>query len=316
MGGKSKIKTHASKEAMRWADDGKVGDIVQEPTSQGNKFDLRMQEEEDGTLAARKIVDKIKERGVALVQANAPKDLVMAANEEAEALWEDNAFLPPLRVHDDRTMLEAPLWQQTLQDEEKVFWIRPKDKDTSSKTQVTNGLRILSDKIAEFGGGLGELLHKEMGVHFDRFGHAMLSCYTGDRTYALHLDNCHGEEEDEEGFPDNGMRLTLVYFINMYWNPIKRDNGGGLDFYLTDPQAAPSAAGDVKSAKVLRIAPHADTLALFLSERMAHRVVQTQGDQKWFCLTMWCLNGEAMGRATKKLIMRRQAKKDEDSDED
>jgi len=314
--GKEKIKTKASKEAMRWADDGKVGEIVQEPTSQGNKFDLRMQEEEDGVLAARKIVDKLKERGVCLVQANAPKDLVMAANDEAESLWEDGVFQPPLRVHDDRTMLEAPLWKHTLQDEEKVHWIRPKDKDTSSKAHMANAMRILADKIAEFGGGLGELLDKELGLRFDRFGHAMLSCYTGDRTYALHLDNCHGDEDDEGVLPDNGMRLTLVYYINMYWNPIKRDNGGGLDFYLTDPQSAPSSAGDVKSAKVLRVAPHADTLALFLSERVAHRVIQTQGDQKWFCLTLWCLNGEAMNRATRKLLAMRQTKEEEEDDLD
>mmetsp|Transcript_23564 Transcript_23564/g.67373 ORF Transcript_23564/g.67373 Transcript_23564/m.67373 type:complete len:316 (-) Transcript_23564:152-1099(-) len=314
--GKSKIKTTASKEAMRWSDDGQVGEIEQEPTFQGNKFDLKMQDEADGTLAARKIVDKLKERGVCLVQANAPKELVMAANEESETLWEESAFVPPLRVHDDRSMLEAPLWQQALHDEEKVYWIRPQGKDTSTKTHMTNALRVLGDKIAEFGGGLGELLQKELGLQFDRFGHGMLSCYTGDRTYALHLDNCHGDEEDEAGLPDNGMRLTLVYFINMYWNPIERKNGGGLDFYLTGPTAAPSSASEVKSAKVLRVAPHADTLALFLSERMAHRVIQTQGDEKWFCLTLWCLNGEAMGRATKKLLAMRQAQKEDSDDED
>jgi len=311
---KTKIKTKASKEAMRWADDGEVGEFAQEPGPQGNKFDIRMENEEDGTLAAKKIVGKLKERGVCLVQANAAQQLVMAAQDEAEGLWEDGEFTPPLRVHDDRSMLEAPLWQQALSDEEKVFWIRPNKDGQAKKAAATNALRALSEKLGEFGGGLSELIQKELGMGYDRFGHGMLSCYTGDQTYSLHLDNCHGDEDDEEAFPDNGMRLTLVYFINMYWNPIKRDNGGGLDVYLTDPKEAPSSASSVKSAKVLRIAPHADTLALFLSERVAHRVIETKGDQKWFCLTMWCLQGEVMSRAMRKLHAR-QARRDEDSDD-
>mmetsp|Transcript_42900 Transcript_42900/g.99353 ORF Transcript_42900/g.99353 Transcript_42900/m.99353 type:complete len:314 (-) Transcript_42900:68-1009(-) len=311
--GKGRIKTTASNEAMRWADDGQVGQMEQEPTSKGNDFDVRMQNEDDGVLAARKIVNRLKERGVCLVQANASQDLVMAAQDEAESLWEDGAFKPPLRVHDDRSMLEAPLWQGALQDEERVYWLRP-SKDSSTKLHATNALRILADKIAEFGGGLGQLLHDELGLDFDRFGHGLLSCYTGDRTYNLHLDNGHGPEDEEDGFPDNGMRLTLVYYVNMYWNPIKRDNGGGLDLYLSDPKILPSA-GQAKSAKVLRVAPHADTLVLFLSERMAHRVIQTQGSQKWFCLTMWCLDGEVMNKAAKKLLMMR-TKQQADSDDE
>ena len=49
---------------------------------------------------------------------------VRAAHDEAEALWEDGEFKPPIRVHDDRSMLEGQLWSHALQDVEKSVWIR------------------------------------------------------------------------------------------------------------------------------------------------------------------------------------------------
>lgn len=311
--GKNKIKTHASGEAMRWADDGHVSEVAREPTFHGNDFDIKMQDEPDGMAATKKIVQIIKERGVCLIQANAPQELVVAAQNDAEELWNDDAFVPPIRVHDDRSMLESQLWHSALQDEEQVVWVNKSEK--SDKTQA---LKMLADNIQQFAGGLGQCLSEELGVNFDRFGQTMLSCYTGDRTYSLHLDNCHGAEEDDRSFPDNGIRLTLVYYINMYWNPIKRENGGGLDVYLSDPKESPSSSASVKNAKVLRIAPHADTLAVFLSDRIAHRVIQTKGDEKRFCMTMWCLHGDTMQKGLRKLLQMRQAteKGDDESDED
>mmetsp|Transcript_52352 Transcript_52352/g.147416 ORF Transcript_52352/g.147416 Transcript_52352/m.147416 type:complete len:310 (+) Transcript_52352:64-993(+) len=308
--GKTKIKTHASREAMRWADDGHPCEVVREPTFHGNDFDVKMQDEPDGALATKKIVDIIKERGVALIQANAPQELVMAAQDDAEHLWSEGLFVPPMRVHDDRSMMERQLWQSALQDDDKVFWVS-KD-DTNDQTKA---LKILSENIQQFAGGLSQCLSQELGVNFDRFGRSMLSCYTGDRTYSLHLDNCHGAEDDDRSLPDNGMRVTLVYYINMYWNPIKLYNGGGLDVHLSDPLEAPSSAS-VKSAKVLRIAPHADTLAVFLSDRIAHRVIQTTGDEKRFCLTMWCLHGDSMQQGLKRLIQMRQSDEKDEDDED
>merc|ERR1740121_1161963 len=103
-------------------------------------------------------------------------------------------------------MLEAQLWNQALADEEKVFWIR---ESADKEKAIINALKLLSKNISDFAGGLAALLEKEMGMKFDRFGNCMLSCYTGDRQYNLHIDNPHGEEEDDDsGLPDNGMRLT------------------------------------------------------------------------------------------------------------
>jgi len=311
-----KIKTKASKEAMRWHDDAPTGDIAKEPTFQGNDFDVRMQEEPDGMAAARKVVDVLKEKGVCLVQANAPQELVVSAYEEAEELYGDGKFRTPLTVYDDHSRLQVQCWSQALQDEERVYWVG--QSEGASSSHITNSLRALAKNIADFGGGLAQLLEEEMGMKFDRFGNCMLSCYTGNRKYATHMDNCHGDDDDEGAFPDNGMRLTLVYFVNLYWDPNNTDNGGGLDVFLSDPKEAPESAAAAKGCKRLRIAPHADTLAVFLSERMAHQVIATSGDEKWFAMTVWCLNGPAMMQMSKRLHGMRTAgrRKDDDSDSD
>lgn len=317
MSGKAaKIKTKASKEPMRWADDGSGeadGPIFREPTAQGNTFDVRMSEEADGVLAAKKIVASIKERGACVCQANAPDQLLEAAYYEACELWDEGAFSPPFRVHDDRSMLEAQLWSQALKDEEKVVWIR---ESGPQSLKGMNALKLLSKNMSDFAAGLSQSLEQELGMTFDRIANAMLSCYTGDRRYTLHLDNAHEEEEDSGGLPDNGMRLTCTYYLNPHWD---FDEGcqGGLDLFLTDPKETPSSAASVKKAPILRVAPHADTLVMFSSERCAHRVIPTAGKEaKWFTLTIWTLCGKAANEMTKKVMAMRQQARKEDSDDD
>eukprot|EP00439_Symbiodinium_sp_Y106_P017121 s6054_g2.t1 len=209
---------------MRWADGDSEGPIERGPTETGNDFDIRMQEEPDGMLAAEKIVQVLKEKGVCVVQANAPLPLVSSAYEEAESLWEEGEFKPPLRVHDDRSLLEAQLWQQALQDGsfgvrsgytyslffgdksdvDKAVWIRESD---SKAIQLKNALKLLGRNMADFCAGLGPLLEKEIGVSFDRLGQPLLTCYTGDRQYSVHIDNPHSG--DDAGLPDNGMRALV-----------------------------------------------------------------------------------------------------------
>mmetsp|Transcript_109177 Transcript_109177/g.216772 ORF Transcript_109177/g.216772 Transcript_109177/m.216772 type:complete len:327 (+) Transcript_109177:92-1072(+) len=318
-----KIKTKASKEAMRWgADDGSTSaELAQQPGLGGNDFDVLMQHEADGVLAAKKIVAKLKERGVCLCQANAPQQLVVAAYDEAESLWEEGNFVPPLRVHDDASLLESRLWRPALQDEDRVYWVKgsPEGGEATAGTAAlaTNALRLLAGNLKDFGAGLNDQLQSQLGLSFNRLGQTMLSCYTGDRTYALHLDNCHGSEDEDGGsvLPDNGLRLTLVYYINLYWDPETGYNGGGLDVHLTDPSKTPESAAAARGTRALRIAPHADTLAIFLSDRMAHRVVETKGTDPRFCLTLWCLDGEIMQKAARTLnTMRVAQRQTDDSD--
>jgi len=281
------------------------------PTESGNVFDIRMSGEPDGALAAGKIVDVIAARGVCICEANAPPQLLEAAYDEALQLWEDGAFGPPFRVHDDRSMMEAQFWDRTLKDEEKVVWIKQSGPDT---LKGANALKLLTKNMADFAAGLGELLHKRLNVQFDRMMNAMLSCYTGDRQYMLHLDNAHGQAEGP-AFPDNGMRVSCTYYINPHWDASEGCQGG-LDLFLTDPKQVPTSAA-AKKAPRSRVAPQADTLAIFLSERMAHQIIPTKGkDLKWFALTVWGLNGEAMQAMGRKLMAMRQPQPKADSDDD
>lgn len=300
---KSKIKTTASKEAARFSDDGKAAQVLRSPGDNGNDFDIRMIDEADGLKAATKIIQVLKEKGVCVILANAPQELLLAAYREANDLWEDGNFGPPMRISDDRSKLEAMCWQDALYNEEKVCYIRTKE-DSEEAMQSKAALRALMNNMADFGAGLGEGIAQELGVKFDRYGHAMLSCYTGDKSYRLHIDNPHQcGDPDRPTVADNGLRLSMAYYINPHWDPELGDCAGGLDVYLTDPKEIPHSAASAKSAGKHRIAPHADTLILFLSERMAHHVIPTSGrSDRWFCMTMWYLDGKAQAEAPKRLL--------------
>ncbi|CAK9084948.1 unnamed protein product [Durusdinium trenchii] len=106
----------------------------------------------------------------------------------------------------------------------------------------------------------------------------------------------HGVKRgDEDGDEEEGdAEERLVYYINPHWDPDSGYNGGGLDVFLTDPRDAPPSASTARKAPKFRIAPHADTLAIFLSERMAHQVVETMGKERMYCLTMWCFDQFAL----------------------
>jgi len=304
------VKTKASKEAMRWADDGAEGPIERSPSDAGNDFDIRMQEEPDGMLAAQKIVQVLKERGFCLVQANAPIPLIQTAFEEAESLWEEGEFKPPIRVHDDRSLLEAQLWSHALQDVERSVWIREGD---SKAIHLKNALKLLGRNMADFCAGLGPLLEKELGVRFDRLGQPLLTCYTGDATHRVHIDNPHDGEEGS--LPDNGMRVSCTYYINPCWDP-EGDNQGGMDIYMTDPSITSSSSSARKCPRT-RVAPHMDTLVLHLSERIVHQMLPTTGSSdRWYSLQLWALNRDAMQQMSRKLLAMRQPAKEPDSDDD
>lgn len=284
--GKKRIQTTASTEVTRLAEDKDLG-ISYGPGPDGNKFDIFMQEETDGVVAAERISRILKKRGVCLCEANAPPELLSQAFDEAEVLWKAGEFGPPMQVFDSDSQFEAQLWQQVLyQDEQKVLWMS--DEAASSKRQM-DALKLLSQNMLEFSRGLGDILAQETGINFSHSWNAMLSCYTGNRSYALHIDNPH-KSGGPMDLPDNGLRVTLVYYINPQWDPDSGYNGGGLDVFLTDPNSAPPSASTARKAPKLRIAPHADTLAIFLAERMAHQVVETMGKERMYCLTMWCFD--------------------------
>lgn len=249
----------------------------------GNLFDVRMSEEPDGTAAAEKVVWYLKQKGMVLVEANAPHELLTAAFEECQNLAELGEFKAPLTVFNMQGIQEAQ-WMHDCLSGEKSIWLK-KDK-TDGETEKT-ALRILDENITNFGLGLLPILKNELGIEIDRNSLGMVHYYGGDQSYDLHVDNPHLCKRT----PDSGLRLTAAYYINPHWDPYAGDNGGGLHLYLTDPRSAPEHASEARKATKLVIAPHADTLVMWLSDKMAHEVIPTKGDDKWFCISKWFIDG-------------------------
>lgn len=268
-----------------------------------------MHEHRNGQACIRQIVRTMKETGICTVEANAPMELLSAAYEEAEKLWKDGAFGPAWQVFDESSRVEAQLFNPAMPDEDKVIWLRG---ETHARSMTA--LKSLQKNMSDFSTGLIERLAQEMGVKYDCFWDAMVSCYTGDRRYDCHIDNPH--RGNLGNYPDNGMRLTMLYYINPHWEPSSGDNGGGVDIFLTDPSKVPKSASEAKNAPKLRVAPHSDTLVLLLSERMAHQVVPTKGKKRWYCMTLWCFETKELDKAHQRFHdIRRRELAASDSDE-
>jgi len=260
--------------------------------------DIEMSEEPDGFEAAEKICEVLTKQGVCVCEANAPYEVLVSAYDEATNLYNSRCFTPCMDGM-GASELEIELWQRTLyQDEAQSCWIA----EASEHIDKMKNLRLLAQNLQTFATSLGEPLGRLAGVHSNSMWDAMLACYTGDRTYAFHLDN--PANDDDHSLPDNGLRLTLCYYINPQWDPRSNYNGGGLDVFLTNPSKPPTSSAAARRADRLRIAPHADTLAVFLSQRMAHQMIQTKGTDKWFCLWMWCMDEATMGEFPQKVVDR------------
>eukprot|EP00411_Alexandrium_monilatum_P081428 CAMPEP_0175625298 /NCGR_PEP_ID=MMETSP0096-20121207/70395_1 /TAXON_ID=311494 /ORGANISM="Alexandrium monilatum, Strain CCMP3105" /LENGTH=681 /DNA_ID=CAMNT_0016930627 /DNA_START=110 /DNA_END=2153 /DNA_ORIENTATION=- len=225
------------------------------PDEGGNHFDVELGAESSMHSALEKLVDALARRGVCTCEANSPLELLRSAYDEASALWEAGEFEPPCSHMDSRP--EEKIWHDALfQSEDVVHWVR---EDTRGRFE-TPSLQILSENMWCLCRLMAEELQHQMGIAYTHLWSAMLSCYHGDKTYSLHLDNPNGVEA---GIPDNGLRLSMCYYLSPYWvpGPSPVSNcAGGLDVHLTEPWETPSSLAVARRAPVMRIAPHADTL--------------------------------------------------------
>mmetsp|Transcript_96061 Transcript_96061/g.299660 ORF Transcript_96061/g.299660 Transcript_96061/m.299660 type:complete len:790 (+) Transcript_96061:30-2399(+) len=114
------LKSKVCSGKTRWTDSQEIP-LLRKPGIEGNEFDILMGGEPDGALAARKIADIIKERGVCLVEANAPSDLLCAAYEEAEKMYK---ALPGDSVRDPSADLWWALPRGLLDDDEATDFVQ------------------------------------------------------------------------------------------------------------------------------------------------------------------------------------------------
>merc|ERR1712176_917344 len=91
------------------------------PGPNGNPFDAAI----TGVSghAAMEVAGVLKKQGVCVCEGNMSFELLSAAFNEAEMLWNTGGFVPPMQDM-GATELEACIWQQVLyEDEKKVFWV-------------------------------------------------------------------------------------------------------------------------------------------------------------------------------------------------
>jgi hypothetical protein len=202
------LKHKTSGGATRMAD-AKEGPLVRQPGPNGNDFDLYMSEHPDPMEASTKVADLLKEQGVCVAEANAPYDLLSQAYEEAEKLYKGGSFQPPMQDM-GATEIVATIWQNVLyQDEKKACWL--------GENCDAEGLKALGLNMQEVARNLLQPLSRKLKVNWNAMWDGLLTCYTGNQSYNFHLDNpsC----SDESSLPDNGIRLSVAYFINPHWNP-------------------------------------------------------------------------------------------------
>merc|ERR1711878_185490 len=98
-------------------------------------------------------------------------------------------------------------------------------------------LLVLNKNIVGFCRGLSSMLDGQLDIKYTHLWSSMLACYTGNQSYHFHIDNPEGSA----GLPENGLRLSLCYFINPHWDNEGDYHSGGIDVYLTDQNGKPAS---------------------------------------------------------------------------
>lgn len=227
---------------------------------------------------AQRVVECLQRRGVCVIRAGADRAFQRALAIEARLLWDSGEF-----GEAQKGQPEVPggeVGYEARQD--RVVWLSA--AWTRQHDRRCKALKVLDSQLSEFGQGLKALLEEQLGLALRQRSCGMLACYAGDEApgvgYGFHVDNpyltCMAT-------PDDGRRLTLVYFLNQAWEP---RNGGALQVCLSDPRRPPSTASEALQHPRLTVAPEADTLVAFFSHTMFHAVLPVV-DRKRFALSTW-----------------------------
>ncbi|CAE7460113.1 MTR1 [Symbiodinium sp. CCMP2456] len=146
-------------------------------------------------------------------------------------------------------------------------------------------LKVLDTQLGDFGWG------EQLGLTLTKRTPGMLSCYDGktvpDAQYGFHVDNPY---LTNMGVPDDGRRLTLVYYIaDGPWNVEQAavDLPEKFEVCLSDPRRAPSSTAEALTHDLFTVAPEGDTLVAFFSHTMFHAVLPVSGRKPRFALSTW-----------------------------
>lgn len=217
---------------------------------------------------AQVVVNKLKERGVCVIKAGADRSFQRAVHMEAKQLWDAGAYTSaskgsPSTPGGSEIQFNAR--------DDKVICLSSAVMDALGKK--AQALKVLDTQLGDFGWGVHKLLEEQLGLTLTKRTPGMLSCYDGktvpDAQYGFHVDNPY---LTNMGVPDDGRRLTLVYYIaDGPWD-VEQD-GGALQVCLSDPRRAPSSTAEALTHDLFTVAPEGDTLVVFFSHTMFHAVL-------------------------------------------
>lgn len=231
---------------------------------------------------AQVVVNKLKERGVCVIKAGADRSFQRAVHMEAKQLWDAGAYTSaskgsPSTPGGSEIQFNAR--------DDKVICLSSAVMDALGKK--AQALKVLDTQLGDFGWGVHKLLEEQLGLTLTKRTPGMLSCYDGktvpDAQYGFHVDNPY---LTNMGVPDDGRRLTLVYYIaDGPWD-VEQD-GGALQVCLSDPRRAPSSTAEALTHDLFTVAPEGDTLVVFFSHTMFHAVLPVSGTKPRFALSTW-----------------------------
>jgi len=231
---------------------------------------------------AQVVVSKLKERGVCIIKAGADRSFQRAVHMEAKQLWDAGAYTSASKGSPS-TPGGSDIQFNARDD--KVICLSSAVMDALGKK--AQALKVLDTQLGDFGWGVHKLLEEQLGLTLTKRTPGMLSCYDGktvpDAQYGFHVDNPY---LTNMGVPDDGRRLTLVYYIaDGPWD-VEKD-GGALQVCLSDPRRAPSSTAEALTHDLFTVAPEGDTLVAFFSHTMFHAVLPVSGTKPRFALSTW-----------------------------
>lgn len=231
---------------------------------------------------AQRVIDILKERGVAVIKAGADRAFQKALFMESNMLWDGGYF-----GEAQKGMPSKPGSGEVKFDarDDKIIWMTRDWVKTHEKR--SNALKVLDGQLTDFGYGLKTMLEEQLGLNLASRTPGMLACYAGEHApgarYDYHIDNPF---QTAMGVPDDKRRLTLLYYISDGPWDVSKD-GGGLQVALSNPRRAPRTTSEALNFDKMTIAPECDTLVAFWSHTMYHAVLPVMGTRRRFALSAW-----------------------------
>eukprot|EP01043_Picozoa_sp_COSAG02_P063314 COSAG02_NODE_8940_length_2392_cov_2.703009_1_plen_501_part_00 len=231
-----------------------------------------------GAEAMASIASALAAHGLCTCSGLLPPDSAAKARKELATASEHALF---------KTALKGGKAGATPRDD-VVLWLDPGEVLHRS---ALPSLLDVEERLAQLGSGLARVLRVSPGgdaVPLSGRSGAMAACYRNDGAqYQPHIDNPCGLGGQPGQTPDDGRRLTAIWYPNEEDWDISRD-GAALRVWTTSSKQNPFAHNPTApGAGVVDVCPSGGTLALFWAHRTPHAVLPATGKRARYAISVW-----------------------------